>query len=169
MQFDRASYVYKLRNITTSYKGEAWAMLKYIMRRFPVSEAKETALIKRMEELGLLESEIEESFVRSGGAGGQNVNKVATCVVLKHASSGLEVKCQRARTQGMNRYHARSLLADKMDTLINKEKSKERQRIEKIRRQKRKRSKRAKEKMLENKKKQSDKKEKRKPVSENED
>ncbi|KKL22084.1 hypothetical protein LCGC14_2439000, partial [marine sediment metagenome] len=89
MQFDRASYVYKLRNITTSYKGEAWAMLKYIMRRFPVSEAKENALEKRMIELGLNESEIDESFVRSGGAGGQNVNKVATCVHLKHASSGL--------------------------------------------------------------------------------
>ncbi|MCK4911590.1 MAG: peptide chain release factor-like protein [Thermodesulfovibrionales bacterium] len=139
------------------------------MRRFPVSEAKERALQKRMEELGLFESEIEESFVRSGGAGGQNVNKVATCVVLKHPPSGLEVKCQRARTQGMNRYHARALLAEKMDTLINQKKSKEQQRIEKIRRQKRKRSKRAKEKMLENKKKQSVKKDMRKPVSEDED
>ena len=139
------------------------------MRKFPVSEAKERALGKRMEELGLKEDELTEQFVRSGGKGGQNVNKVATCVVLRHAKSGLEVKCQRARTQGMNRYHARALLADKMDTLINKEKSKEQQRIEKIRRQKRKRSKRAKEKMLENKKKQSDKKERRKPVSENED
>ncbi len=138
------------------------------MRRFPVSEGKENALAKRMIELGLLESEIEESFVRSGGAGGQNVNKVATCVVLKHPPSGLEVKCQRARTQGMNRYHARALLADKMDTLINKEKSKEQQRIEKIRRQKRKRSKRAKEKMLDNKRKQSVKKEQRKSVSEDE-
>ncbi|KKL53064.1 hypothetical protein LCGC14_2279190 [marine sediment metagenome] len=71
-------------------------MLKYIMRRFPVSEAKEQALTKRMEALGLLESEIEESFVRSGGAGGQNVNKVATCVVLKHIPSGLDVKCHRS-------------------------------------------------------------------------
>ena len=139
------------------------------MSRFPVSEAKERALTLRMEALGLFESEIEESFVRSGGAGGQNVNKVATCVVLKHPSSGLEVKCQRARTQGMNRYHARALLADKMDTLINQKKSKEQQRIEKIRRQKRKRSKRAKDKMLENKRKQSVKKEQRKSVSEDED
>jgi protein subunit release factor B len=139
------------------------------MRRFPVSEAKERALLKRMEELGLFESEVDETFIRSGGKGGQNVNKVATCVVLKHPPSGLEVKCQKARTQGMNRYHARALLADKMDTLINKEKSKEQQKIEKIRRQKRKRSKRAKEKMLDDKKKHSVKKDMRKPVSSNDD
>ena len=139
------------------------------MRKFPVSEAKERALNKRMEELGLFENDIDEQFVRSGGKGGQNVNKVATCVVLKHAESGLEVKCQQARTQGMNRYHARALLADKMDTLINKEKSKQQQKIEKIRRQKRKRSKRAKAKMLDDKKKQSGKKDLRKPPSADED
>ena len=73
------------------------------------------------------------------------------------------------QAQGMNRYHARALLADKMDTLINKAQSKEQQRIEKIRRQKRKRSRRAKEKMLDDKKKQSVKKDQRKPVSEDED
>jgi protein subunit release factor B len=139
------------------------------MGRFPVSEAREKALRERMEGLGLLEDDIEEQFVRSGGRGGQNVNKVATCVVLKHAPSGLEVKCSKARTQGLNRFHARVILADKMDTLINKEKSKEQQRIEKIRRQKRKRSKRAKEKMLADKKKQAEKKDMRKPVAEEEE
>ena len=136
------------------------------MGRFPVTEAKERALAKRLESLGIKEEELDEKFIRSGGHGGQNVNKNATCVHLKHKSSGLEVKCQKTRTQGMNRYHARAILADKVDALINGEKSKEQQRIEKIRRQKRKRSKRAKEKMLDDKKHVSEKKKMRGAVTE---
>jgi protein subunit release factor B len=139
------------------------------MGRFPVSEAKEKALLERMTGLGIREEEVEESFVRSGGRGGQNVNKVATCVLLKHLPTGTEVKCSRARTQGMNRYHARVLLADKIDTAIKGRKSEARKKIEKIRRQKRKRSKRAKEKMLADKRATSEKKRLRTPVREGAD
>jgi protein subunit release factor B len=128
------------------------------MSIFPVSEAKEKALRERMASLGIREEDIEESFVRSGGPGGQNVNKTATQVQLRHLPSGLEVRCSRARTQGLNRYHARVLLADKLETQIRGRESEERKRIEKIRRQKRKRSKRAKEKMLADKRKISEKK-----------
>ena len=101
-----------------------------------------------MERLVIRESDLEESFVRSGGPGGQNVNKVSTCVVLKHRNTGIMVKCQKDRSQAMNRYYARELLVQKLDALIRGRESEEAKRIAKIRRQKRKRSKRAKDKML---------------------
>ena len=101
-----------------------------------------------MERLGIREQDLEESFVRSGGPGGQNVNKVSTCVVLKHTPTGLIVKCQKERTQSMNRYWARRMLAEKLEARILGRESAEAQRINNIRRQKRKRSRRAKEKIL---------------------
>ncbi|MGI8906180.1 MAG: peptide chain release factor family protein [Candidatus Sumerlaeaceae bacterium] len=128
------------------------------MGLFGLSEEKEAALRERMESLGIRLEDVTESFVRSGGRGGQNVNKVATCVQLKHIPTGIEVKCQKERSQALNRYHARRILADKIERQLLGAASAEQQRIEKIRRQKRKRSKRAKEKMLADKKHLSEKK-----------
>lgn len=116
---------------------------------FPVSPAKEEALTERLHALGIREEDLEESFVRSGGKGGQNVNKVSTCVVLLHRPSGTMVKCQQERSQALNRFRARQLLADKIDRQLRGAASREAQRIAKLRRQKRRRSKRAQEKMLE--------------------
>ncbi|MGD1075716.1 MAG: peptide chain release factor-like protein [Thermodesulfovibrionales bacterium] len=118
------------------------------MRIFSVSEAKEKALRAKMEALNVREEDIQESFVRSGGKGGQNVNKTSTCVYLKHIPTHLEVKYQKERSQALNRYLARVLLVSKVEQMVKGAESEEIKRIEKIRRQKRKRSKRAKEKML---------------------
>lgn len=132
---------------------------------FSVSPSKEKELKSKMAALNIREEDIVESFVRSGGRGGQNVNKTSTCVYLKHIPTGIEVKCQEERSQALNRYRARVLLVKKIDQAIKGRESEERQRIEKIRRQKRKRSKRAKEKMLAEKKITSEKKRLRSPIS----
>lgn len=122
------------------------------MSIFSVSPAKEKELKARMDALDIREEDIDESFVRSGGKGGQKVNKASTCVYLKHLPTGIEVKCQEERSQSLNRYRARMILVKKMDDLIKGRESEEQKKIEKIRRQKRKRSSRAKEKMLAEKK-----------------
>lgn len=105
-----------------------------------------------MASLGIREEDIEESFIRSSGRGGQKLNKTSSCVYLKHVPTGLEVKCMMERSQALNRYRARVILTDKVDALVKGRESEEAQRIAKIRRQKRRRSRRAKEKMLEGKK-----------------
>jgi len=131
------------------------------MTAFGVSPDKEQALAARMERLGIREDDLVEKFIRSGGHGGQNVNKVATCVYLKHLPTGTEVKCQQERSQALNRYLARRVLADKIEAAILGKQSEEERRIAKIRRQKRKRSKRAKEKMLADKRRVAEKKQAR--------
>lgn len=124
----------------------------------PVSPEKRRALEARLQALGVRDADLDETFVHAGGRGGQNVNKVATCVVLVHRPSGVSVKCQMARTQGLNRYHARRLLADKLAALIHGEMSARQQEAERIRRQKRRRSRRSKQRMLADKRKASEKK-----------
>jgi protein subunit release factor B len=135
------------------------------MKDFGVSFKKQTELNKIFKRYAIKESDIEEKFVRSPGKGGQNVNKVATAVYLKHLPTDTEVKCHRERTQGLNRFLARRLLAEKIEENLLGEVSKKRQMMEKIRNQKRKRSKRAKEKNLRNKKIISYKKEMREKVN----
>jgi protein subunit release factor B len=117
-------------------------------RVFPISQEKLLALRRRMQALGIREEDLRETFVTSQGKGGQNVNKVATCVLLVHEPSALAVKCQQERSQGLNRYLARQLLADKIEQAKLGAESRRRQAAERIRRQKRRRSRRAKQRML---------------------
>jgi len=135
------------------------------MAGFGVGIDKEKRLAQMMSRLGIRDDDIAESFIRSRGPGGQNVNKVATCVYLKHLPTGIEVKCQEERSQAMNRYRARQILAEKIESAILGKLSQEEQRREKIRRQKRKRSKRAKLKVLEAKRRHAQIKQFRAPVS----
>ena len=128
------------------------------MADYNVNLSKEHALKEKMGRLKVRESDIVESFIRSSGPGGQNVNKVSTAVYLKHIPTGIEVKCGQERSQALNRFLARRILVNKIETIVLGKASEERRKIEKIRRQKRKRSRRAKEKMLAAKKIHSEKK-----------
>ncbi|MBI5361027.1 MAG: peptide chain release factor-like protein [Planctomycetes bacterium] len=131
------------------------------MNIYNVNPQKEQLLFEKMHKLGIFERDIEEKFVRSGGKGGQHVNKTSTCVYLKHIPTGIEVKCQQERSQSLNRFIARRLLVEKIEQMVLGRQSARQQEIEKIRRQKRKRSKRSKLKMLEDKRMHSEKKKSR--------
>ena len=134
------------------------------MTASPVNPEKARQLAQRMAALGVRESDIEETFVRSGGHGGQNVNKSATCVMLLHRPTRLQVKCQTTRQQGLNRVLAWRLLLDKIEQLQTGKVIAEQSRSEKIRRQKRKRSRRAKAQMLADKSHHAEKKASRRAV-----
>ena len=130
-----------------------------------IGTEKEALLAQRLAALGVRESDLEEIFVRSGGHGGQNVNKTSTCVMLVHRPTRLRVKCQTTRQQGLNRFLARHLLLDKIEALRISRANAERARLEKTRRQKRGRSPRAKQRMLADKSRQADKKASRRRVA----
>src|SRR5512145_3376013 len=83
------------------------------------------------------DEDVVEKFVRSGGKGGQNVNKTSTCVYLKHLPTGIEVKCQQERSQAMNRLAALALLAGKIAQAALRVKLARKQEREKERRRKR--------------------------------
>ena len=117
------------------------------MNLFNISPEKETALATRMEQLGVKEADLRETFIRSSGPGGQKVNKTASCVYLVHLPTGLSVKCQRERSQVLNRFIARRILLDRIERRQMGFIEAEKQKIEKIKRQKRRRSRRSKEKI----------------------
>ena len=125
------------------------------MNRFGVSEEKARALQERLARLGVLDEDLSERFIRASGPGGQHVNRVATCVRLRHRPSGIEVRVQRERSQGLNRYLARVRLCDRMEAKILDQKTEEEKRRARIRRRKRQRSKRAREKMRADKRRQA--------------
>jgi protein subunit release factor B len=125
-----------------------------------------TSLEKKMAALGVREEDIVENFIRSSGPGGQNANKTATCVYLKHLPTGLEVKCQRQRSQLLNRNLARHILLSKIENKIRQGLLQKQSLKAKIMRQKRKKPKGIKLRILEEKRRHSDKKSARRKIRE---
>jgi peptide chain release factor len=119
------------------------------MSKFGVSLEKERALEARLLTLHIHEEDLEETFIRSSGPGGQHVNKTSTCVRLLHRPSGLSVKVQRSRSQGLNRFLARRLLADRLEQQLRGAESSQALQRDKIRRQKQRRARRTMQKRLE--------------------
>ena len=106
------------------------------MINFGITEQKKEELAQRMRKCNLFEIDLEEKFVKSGGSGGQKVNKTSSCVYLKHVPSGLSVKIQKSRSQGLNRYYARKRMCELLENKILGKDSPQAKRIEKIRKQK---------------------------------
>lgn len=132
------------------------------------SPDKIAALEARMAGLGVTEETLTEKFIQGSGSGGQKINKTASCVYLKHSTSGIEVKCQQQRSRELNRFIARRELCERLEEIRDGKKSARQQAHEKIRRQKRRRSRRSKNRMLNDKSKHSDKKNLRRPPGRNE-
>jgi protein subunit release factor B len=127
------------------------------------------ALRQRMLKVGIREDDLEESFIRGTGAGGQKINKTSSTVVLVHVPTGIEVRCQRERSQSLNRLVARAELCDKLEAKLAAAKLEVRSAAEKKKRQNRKRPRGLKERILETKHRRSEVKQQRGRVRRGED
>ena len=96
----------------------------------------EDAVSERMRRLDIREADLEETFARSSGPGGQHVNKVSTAVTLRHRPSGISVTVQDSRSQAVNRKLARERLLDAIEGAREKRRAAEIAEREKIRRRK---------------------------------
>ena len=119
------------------------------MSKFGVSADKEKALAARLHALKIHDEDLAETFIRSSGPGGQHVNKTSTCVRLTHRPTGISVKVQQGRSQGLNRFLARRLLANRIEEAMQGRASVQKQQRERIRRQKQRRARRTKQKLYE--------------------
>lgn len=110
--------------------------LYQIAVRLGITEKKARQLALRMKALGLAERDIQETFVRSSGPGGQHVNKTSTAVVLTHIPTGITIKVQQDRSQALNRYYARKRLCEMLEIRLMGMSSPQARRTAKLRKQK---------------------------------
>ena len=120
------------------------------------SSSDDDALNQRMRRLGIREEDLKENFIRGAGAGGQKINKTSSTVVLIHLPTGIEVRCQRERSQSQNRVIARQELCDKLEAKLQAARQTKRNAIELKKRQNRKRPRGLKERILEHKHRRSE-------------
>jgi len=120
---------------------------------------------QRMAELGIRESDLEESFARSSGPGGQNVNKVSTAVTLRHLPSGISVTVQDSRSQALNRKLAWERLLDAIENAREEQRMAEVAKREKERRRKSPRPAALKRKILESKRRRAELKKRRTKIN----
>jgi protein subunit release factor B len=116
----------------------------------------ENDMVQRMKKLGIEAADLEETFARSSGPGGQHVNKVSTAVTLRHWPSGISVTVQDSRSQAVNRKLARERLLDAIERARKTRRAAEIAKCEKVRRQKSLRPVALKQRMLESKRKRGE-------------
>lgn len=118
------------------------------LKAMPITRDKLAALSRRMTALGIKETDLEEKFILGSGPGGQKINKTASTVYLKHVPSGIEIKCQRERSQELNRYRARIELCERLEKKLLGIKMPKEKKAEKARKQKKRRERRARQKEM---------------------
>lgn len=123
-----------------------------------------TQILERLDALGVLASDVTETFTRGSGAGGQKINKTSSTVVLRHGPTGTEVRCQEERSQAVNRERAWERFCEKLEAKVRGAEAARQAAVAKVRRTNRKRSARQKAILVEGKRRRAETVANRRPV-----